>query len=267
MPPVLVYHSAPYQTLPHHTQVLPARLAVPWVTASKVVGMPPVLVYATYNLLNWRRFDPNGPVELGNITCLNVSCCFASLLGVVCAAWEEGRMVQSHQRVTRWCLHNNYLQQERVRGSWGRGGSISDAPRPTWRPWARNTPPSHVPTPAHCFLGGPDEEHPPSPHAHTHTELPGRPGRGAPPPPHMPTPIQNFLGGPDEEHFRLVHVEIEARAGPAIAALRPMQAAAEAGDAEGVLLGLRAITAALQAMQASLARMGEKCDPYIYYHR
>ena len=83
----------------------------------------------------------------------------------------------------------------------------------------------------------------------------------------MPTPIQNFLGGPDEEHFRLVHVEIEARAGPAIAALRPMQAAAEAGDAEGVLLGLRAITAALQAMQASLARMGEKCDPYIYYHR
>lgn len=89
--------------------------------------------------------------------------------------------------------------------------------------------------------------------------------RSAPP---CPTACpQNFLGGPDEEHFRLVHVEIEARAGPAIASLAPMQAAAEAGNEEGVLSGLRAIAGALRAMQASLSRMGEKCDPYIYYHR
>jgi indoleamine 2,3-dioxygenase len=34
---------------------------------------------------------------------------------------------------------------------------------------------------------------------------------------------QNFLGGPDEEHFRLVHVEIEAKAGPALSKLRILQ--------------------------------------------
>jgi indoleamine 2,3-dioxygenase len=34
--------------------------------------MPPILVYATYNLLNWRRLDPERPIELGNIVCLNV---------------------------------------------------------------------------------------------------------------------------------------------------------------------------------------------------
>lgn len=37
---------------------------------------------------------------------------------------------------------------------------------------------------------------------------------------------QNFLGGPDEEWFRLVHVDIEARAGRAVARLEAMQRAA-----------------------------------------
>lgn len=67
-----------------------------------------MLTYATYNLLNWRRIDPNAPVELGNIVCIN-----------------------------------------------------------------------------------------------------------------------NFLGGQDEEHFRCVHIDIEARAAPAIARLLPMQDAAQ----------------------------------------
>eukprot|EP00955_Chlamydomonas_euryale_P111228 366050-Chlamydomonas_euryale.AAC.14 len=52
--------------------MLPAVLAVPWAATAARVGMPPVLVYATYNLLNWRRLDPDGPVQLGNIVCLNV---------------------------------------------------------------------------------------------------------------------------------------------------------------------------------------------------
>lgn len=51
-------------------QSLPAVLAVPWVRVSEQLGMPPVLCYCTYNLLNWRRLDPNGPVALGNIACL-----------------------------------------------------------------------------------------------------------------------------------------------------------------------------------------------------
>ena len=39
--------------------------------------------------------------------------------------------------------------------------------------------------------------------------------------------LQQFLGGVDEAWFRLVHVAIEAAAAPAIAALLPLQAAAE----------------------------------------
>lgn len=54
--------------------VLPAVLAVPWAAVASAVGMPPVLTYATYNLLNWRRLDTehDSPVELGNIVCLQV---------------------------------------------------------------------------------------------------------------------------------------------------------------------------------------------------
>ncbi|PSC67570.1 hypothetical protein C2E20_8766 isoform A [Micractinium conductrix] len=110
--------------------------------------MPPVSVYSTYNLANWQRLDPSGPVALGNIACLH-----------------------------------------------------------------------------------------------------------------------NFLGGMDEEWFRLVHIEIEARAAPAVAALPAAQASAAAGDAAGVRAALEGIAGALADMQASLSCMGEKCDPAIYYSR
>jgi hypothetical protein len=43
----------------------------------------------------------------------------------------------------------------------------------------------------------------------------------------LPAAVQNFLGGMDEEWFRLVHVAIEAAAAPAIAALQPLQQAAQ----------------------------------------
>jgi hypothetical protein len=39
--------------------------------------------------------------------------------------------------------------------------------------------------------------------------------------------VQNFLGGMDKEWFRLIHVSIEAAAAPAIAALQPLQQAAQ----------------------------------------
>ena len=42
--------------------------------------------------------------------------------------------------------------------------------------------------------------------------------------------IQNFLGGIDEEWFILIHVEIERRAAPGIAALHACLDTAEAGD-------------------------------------
>ena len=128
--------------------LLPASLSVPWVRVSKALDMPPILTYSTYNLLNWRRIDENGPIELGNICC-------------------------------RF----------------------------------------------------------------------------------------NFNGGVDEEHFRLVHVAIEAAAGRSLSSLIPMIEASVSGNEEAVIAGLREITQALVVMQSILSRMGERCDPYIYYNR
>jgi indoleamine 2,3-dioxygenase len=79
--------------------------------------------------------------------------------------------------------------------------------------------------------------------------------------------LQNFLGGVDEEWFVLVHVEIEALAAAALTALGAMQRAVTEDDREAVLAGLTIIGATLARMHATLARMPQRCDPYIYYHR
>eukprot|EP00457_Paulinella_chromatophora_P002533 gb/GEZN01002538.1/.p1 GENE.gb/GEZN01002538.1/~~gb/GEZN01002538.1/.p1 ORF type:complete len:677 (-),score=93.36 gb/GEZN01002538.1/:326-2356(-) len=52
-------------------QVLPAVLAVPFVSVSERLGRPPILTYSSFNLCNWRLLDPSRPVELGNICRLN----------------------------------------------------------------------------------------------------------------------------------------------------------------------------------------------------
>ncbi|MFN3689733.1 MAG: indoleamine 2,3-dioxygenase [Fimbriimonadales bacterium] len=49
---------------------IPAPLAQPWYEVSQQLGRPPVLSYASYALDNWRRLDPNAPIELGNIVLL-----------------------------------------------------------------------------------------------------------------------------------------------------------------------------------------------------
>jgi indoleamine 2,3-dioxygenase len=79
--------------------------------------------------------------------------------------------------------------------------------------------------------------------------------------------LQNFLGGLDEEWFVVVHIQIEREAGPGLAGLlRAMSGAAE--DKEGeVLLGLKSLASAQTAMRATLLRMKERCDPYVYYNR
>ncbi len=79
--------------------------------------------------------------------------------------------------------------------------------------------------------------------------------------------IQNFLGGQDEDWFILVHVEIEAKAGPALAAIPPLLAALEAGDHEAVSRQLRIIRDAWALINPVFDRMPERCDPYIYYNR
>lgn len=46
---------------------IPEILAKPWYEVGKHLGRPPVLSYASYALTNWRRIDPKGPTDLGNI--------------------------------------------------------------------------------------------------------------------------------------------------------------------------------------------------------
>ncbi|HXP81405.1 MAG TPA: hypothetical protein VN976_15975 [Verrucomicrobiae bacterium] len=79
--------------------------------------------------------------------------------------------------------------------------------------------------------------------------------------------IQNFLGGIDEEWFILIHVEIERKAGPAMAALSACLDAAEESDAERLEALLAQVDSSLRAMHATLRRMPEWCEPFIYYHR
>ncbi|HEV2173203.1 MAG TPA: hypothetical protein VGR71_06540, partial [Nitrospira sp.] len=79
--------------------------------------------------------------------------------------------------------------------------------------------------------------------------------------------IQNFLGGIDEEWFILIHVEIERKAAPAIAALEACLDAAEAGEAEQLEDLLSQVESSQRSMYATLQRMPEHCEPFIYYHR
>jgi indoleamine 2,3-dioxygenase len=46
---------------------LPKKLALPWYEVGKLVGRPPILSYQSYASDNWRRIDPKGPIECGNI--------------------------------------------------------------------------------------------------------------------------------------------------------------------------------------------------------
>ena len=129
-------------------QKIPAILAVPWHEVATKLGRPPVLSYESYALDNWRRIDPDAPIELGNIALL-----------------------------------------------------------------------------------------------------------------------QNFLGGMDEEWFILIHVDIEARAGALLGGIERGREAVIRKDLKALENNLNTMGTALSAMYATLARMPECCDPYIYFNR
>lgn len=80
---------------------------------------------------------------------------------------------------------------------------------------------------------------------------------------HLNSYLQNFMASMDEEWFRLVHVAIEAAAGPALAQLPSIRVAAGAGDIQQVEGGLSLMCSTLEQMQSLLGRMGEKCDPQV----
>ena len=79
--------------------------------------------------------------------------------------------------------------------------------------------------------------------------------------------LQNFLGGLDEEWFVLIHIDIEAKAGPGLVGMLQAHNAARYNKPDDVLEGLQVLAVAQEAMRETLLRMPERCDPYIYYSR
>lgn len=79
--------------------------------------------------------------------------------------------------------------------------------------------------------------------------------------------LQNFLGGIDEEWFILVHVDIEAKAAPALSAMVQAQQAVLEDRSTDLTQHLTTMATALHQIYTTLLRMPESCDPYIYYHR
>jgi indoleamine 2,3-dioxygenase len=79
--------------------------------------------------------------------------------------------------------------------------------------------------------------------------------------------LQLFLGGIDEQWFYLVSVAIEAKGAAALPAIVHAQQAVLADDMESVHSNLHTVVHALEGMIATLMRMPEHCDPYVFYHR
>ncbi|HUQ13451.1 MAG TPA: indoleamine 2,3-dioxygenase [Novosphingobium sp.] len=78
---------------------------------------------------------------------------------------------------------------------------------------------------------------------------------------------QNFLGGQDENWFVLVHVAIEAEAGPILDDAVKLVGAARARDAAEAERLLVAMNAGWERIYAAFGTMTERCDPYIYFNR
>ena len=78
--------------------------------------------------------------------------------------------------------------------------------------------------------------------------------------------INNFLGGVDEDWFVTIHVCIENAANDAIEAAQNIS---KISKYEPILLSknLRKIAKAMKEVNSIFARMPERCDPYVYYHR
>jgi indoleamine 2,3-dioxygenase len=71
---------------------IPATLAVPWCAVAARLGRPPVLSYASYALDNWRRYDADAPVQLGNLALLQ------NFLGGADEDWFIGVHIDIEQR-------------------------------------------------------------------------------------------------------------------------------------------------------------------------
>ncbi|MBD2354173.1 hypothetical protein H6G41_05965 [Tolypothrix sp. FACHB-123] len=78
---------------------------------------------------------------------------------------------------------------------------------------------------------------------------------------------QNFLGGLDEDWFILIHIDIEAKAASALAAIPIILQGIAQNNTNIVMGGLENINQAWININTTMKRMPEACDPYIYYNR
>ncbi len=78
---------------------------------------------------------------------------------------------------------------------------------------------------------------------------------------------QPFLGGQDEAWFVLIHVAIEAKAGPMLADIPKLMHAASKKDTSQLLTQLQQVASTWDGMNEIFDRMPERCDPYIYFNR
>ncbi|MDB0041691.1 indoleamine 2,3-dioxygenase [Gammaproteobacteria bacterium] len=79
--------------------------------------------------------------------------------------------------------------------------------------------------------------------------------------------INNFLGGVDEDWFVTIHVCIENAAADAMAACAEIaMLETDSPESKSIEL-LNRIVRSMKEVNEIFARMPEKCDPYIYYHR
>lgn len=76
-----------------------------------------------------------------------------------------------------------------------------------------------------------------------------------------------FLGGVDEAWFFLATLEVELAGAPALRELAGLGALVAAEDAAALTGALDGVAQAVAAMRAALARMGEWCDPGMFYRR
>ncbi len=79
--------------------------------------------------------------------------------------------------------------------------------------------------------------------------------------------LQHFLGGADEEWFITVHIDIEAKAAPALRVLPELAMAAHSKDYSELTKLLEEVAGSLQSMYQTLCRTPEWCDPHTYFLR
>ncbi len=79
--------------------------------------------------------------------------------------------------------------------------------------------------------------------------------------------INNFLGGVDEDWFVTIHVCIENAASEAINACLQIAGCDQETPENEISNLLQKICLSMRRVNEVFARMPEKCDPYIYYHR